>query len=307
MVITVTRPWLTLTNQFWAAATLSMITLRPQIHRRDANTCHLHPHRPCCWQQVPHPTFCARLTMKRTSSLALPLPAQFWPSGDLLLQTILAHSFLWETTVLFFLDDSNTVWSSRDFHHNLHIFLCLFIFVMSLQLSTDIVFYGSVVFSVSVWYLFLCGIFFCMKSFDNFSFSFPSISSAIALPVSRGRHGKLVDNFSHESDVTSLQDPFTSCPYQTPFYFYYCVPRKIRRGILLQIHVEYSPSPRLLVSALAVYATAFRPMFHSFPLNLIVCIAHATPISCREDPSIEHRGGFSFREAPYFGGALNSL
>ena len=39
--------------------------------------------------------------------------------------------------------------------------------------------------------------------------------------------GKLVDNFSHESDVTSLQNPFTSRPYKTPFYFYYCVPRKI--------------------------------------------------------------------------------
>jgi len=46
--------------------------------------------------------------------------------------------------------------------------------------------------------------------------------------------GKLVDNFSHESDVTSLQDPFMSCPYKTPFYFYYCVSRKIRRGILLK-------------------------------------------------------------------------
>jgi len=30
-------------------------------------------------------------------------------------------------------------------------------------------------------------------------------------------HGKLVDNFSPESDVTSLQDPFTSRPYKTPF------------------------------------------------------------------------------------------
>ena len=33
---------------------------------------------------------------------------------------------------------------------------------------------------------------------------------------------KLLDNFSHESDVTSLQDPFTSRPYKTPSYFYYC-------------------------------------------------------------------------------------
>jgi len=76
-----------------------------------------------------------------------------------------------------------------------------------------------------------------------------------------GADGKLVDNFSHESDVTSLQDPFTSRLYKTPFYFYYCVPCKIPRGILFQIHLEYSPSSRLLVSPLAVYATAFRPMF----------------------------------------------
>jgi len=64
-----------------------------------------------------------------------------------------------------------------------------------------------------------------MYSFDNLSSSPGSISSALALPVSRGRHRKLVDNFSHESDVTSLQDPFTSRPYKTPFYFYYlCSP-----------------------------------------------------------------------------------
>jgi len=30
-------------------------------------------------------------------------------------------------------------------------------------------------------------------------------------------YGKLVDNFSPESDVTSLQDPFTSRPYKIPF------------------------------------------------------------------------------------------
>ena len=103
---------------------------------------------------------------------------------------------------------------------------------MSLQSSTDIVCYGSVLFSVSVKYLFLCGIFLYMYSFDKIFFSLGSISSDLALPVSRGRHGKLVDNFSHESDVTSLQDPFTSCPCQTPFYFFYCVPRKIRRSFL---------------------------------------------------------------------------
>ena len=116
-----------------------------------------------------------------------------------------------------------------------------FIFVTSLQSFTDIVCYGSVLFSLILYYLCLCSIIFYMYSFDHFSCALGSISSvigsissALPLPVSRERHGKLVDNFSHESDFTSLQDPFTSRPYKTPFYFYYCVPRKIRRGILLK-------------------------------------------------------------------------
>ena len=46
---------------------------------------------------------------------------------------------------------------------------------------------------------------------------------------------KLIVNFSHESDVTSLD----------PFLFYYCVPHKIRRGILLQTKCRYFASPRL--------------------------------------------------------------
>jgi len=87
-----------------------------------------------------------------------------------------------------------------------------------------------------------------MYSFDNLSSSLGCISSVSNWPVSRGRHRKLLDDFSHESDIMSLQDPFTSRPYKTPFYFYYCVPRKIPRGILFQIHVEYSPSSRHLVS-----------------------------------------------------------
>jgi len=68
--------------------------------------------------------------------------------------------------------------------------------------------------------------------------------------AAQSQYGKSVDNFSHESNVTSLQDPFTSRPYKTHFYFYYCVPHKIPRGILFQLHVEYSASSRLLVSAL---------------------------------------------------------
>ena len=60
--------------------------------------------------------------------------------------------------------------------------------------------------------------------------SLGSISSALALPVSRGRHGKSVDNFSHESDVTSLQDPFTSRPYKTPSRHVPTRPLGILRG-----------------------------------------------------------------------------
>ena len=68
-------------------------------------TCHRHPRRPYCRQQAPRPTFCAHLTVKRTSSLAgpfhktLPFAAWLWPSGDLFSQTTLVRSFLRGTTV----------------------------------------------------------------------------------------------------------------------------------------------------------------------------------------------------------------
>jgi len=61
-------------------------------------------------------------------------------------------------------------------------------------------------------------------------------------------YAKLIVNFSHESDVTSLD----------PFLFYYCVPHKIRRGILLITNADIRHLLDSLVSALAVYATAFR-------------------------------------------------
>ena len=48
-----------------------------------------------------------------------------------------------------FSNDSNTVRPSGDFFHNLRIFRCRFIFVTSLQSSTDIFCYGSVLFYVS--------------------------------------------------------------------------------------------------------------------------------------------------------------
>ena len=40
-----------------------------------------------------------------------------------------------------------------------------------------------------------------------------------------GKDGKLVGNFSPESDVTSLQDPFTSRPYKCPLATYFGVLR----------------------------------------------------------------------------------
>jgi len=102
-----------------------------------------------------------------------------------------------------------------------------------------------------------------MDSFDNISSSLGSISSALVWAVSRGRHGKLVDNFSRESDVTSLQDSFTSRPYKTTVYFNNCVPRKIRRGILHKTMVYlHLPFPTFLTSCLAVLAT--RNQFRGF-------------------------------------------
>ena len=73
ITMVITKPTLTNLFKFWPATTLSMFTLQPHIRRRDAITCHRHPRRPYCRQQAPRPTFCARLTIKRTSSLALPL------------------------------------------------------------------------------------------------------------------------------------------------------------------------------------------------------------------------------------------
>ena len=60
-------------------------------------------------------------------------------------------------------------------------------------------------------------------------------------------YGKLVDNFMHESDVTSLQDLFTSRPSsrhvpKDSFLFYYSILFHIKREetILFQIHAKFS-------------------------------------------------------------------
>jgi len=123
--------------------------------------CHRHPRWPYYRQQAPCPTFCARPTIRRISSLALPLPAQFWPSGDLLSQTILARSFLRETTVpLFFerLQHSLTFGRlpSQPSDFSLSVYFCYVptvVYRYSL-LWERIVFCFRVV-SVSMWYLLL--------------------------------------------------------------------------------------------------------------------------------------------------------
>jgi len=121
-----------------------------------------------------------------------------------------------------FWDDSNTVWPSGDFTPFKFFFVVYFGYIPPIVyrrgnslLWERIVFCFRVV-SVSMWYRPKK---FCMYSysFDNFPSSLGSISSALALPVSRGRHAELADDFSHESDVTSLQDPFMSRPCKTPF------------------------------------------------------------------------------------------
>jgi len=103
-----------------------------------------------------------------------------------------------------------------------------------------------------------------MYVFDNFSSSsvekfastrLKSISSALVLPVSRGRHAKLIVNFSHESDFTFLR---------TPFLIYNCVPRKLKRHSPPKPNADIPHLLDSLVSALAVYATVFRSKLSLF-------------------------------------------
>jgi len=76
-------------------------------------------------------------------------------------------------------------------------------------------------------------------------------------------HAKLVDIFSHESDVTSLPDAFTSRSLKTPLC---CIIMfHINHGEVLSftIYTEFSPSFRFLVSVFVTYATAYRTKFPS--------------------------------------------
>ena len=58
---------------------------------------------------------------------------------------------------------------------------------------------------------------------------------------------KLIDNFSHESDVT-----------KDSFLIYNCVPHKLKRHPFLKQNADIRHLLDSLVSALVVYATAFR-------------------------------------------------
>jgi len=205
-------------------------------------TCRRHPRRPYCRQQAPRPTFCARLTLQRTSSLALPqrpvpfqldfdLQEPFFriPPSRVLFSERLQYRHFWTTSTQFVLRETPVTTFT---------FSLAFCFFMFLQSSPDIVCYGSVLFFVSVQYLLLCVLIWSLNGPHLILFCFyvvflllgfiwwffyligrqfastrlGSISSALPLPVFRGKHGKLVDNFSHELDVTPLQDLFTSRP-----------------------------------------------------------------------------------------------
>jgi len=90
-------------------------------------------------------------------------------------------------------------------------------------------------------------------------------------------HCSLVDNFSHESDVTSLQDIFTSRPEKIPFYWsivfhinseetfslndWVLSNTIFDNGILSQFNTDILHVLDSLLFALVVYANAFRPMF----------------------------------------------
>ena len=215
-------------------------------------------------------------------------------------------------------------------------FLCRFILVSSLQSSADVLLWERIVFCFVVvsssvcnllilawiivhYFLFVCSISFCMYLFDNFSSSsvdkfastrLKSISSALALPVSRGRHRKLLDNFSHESDVTSLQDPFTSRPYKTPFYFTIVFP--------IQSEEAFSNPCRIfaIFSTLSLCACILRHRVEDY-VSLLLCqavgaasrdieilvVARPNSIICCFCGILQFPAIFSFNALPWFDAA----
>jgi len=168
--------------------------------------CYRHPCRPYCCQQAQHPSFCALLTLPRTSSLAL--PQEPCPSCSILIfgrlrsQTTVVRPFLGETSVQTFLDDFNTVWPSGDLYHNLHIFSSGLFLLGPYSLSKYCLLWERIVFcfrvvssfvcinlilewTITHFFLFICSIFFCMYSFDKFSSSLVDSSLQHALDLFR--------------------------------------------------------------------------------------------------------------------------
>jgi len=67
-------------------------------------TCQRHPRRPYCQRQVPRPSFCARLTLQRTSSLTLPQD----PSPSCSVLTLGRPSFADHPRAIFSSGDNST-------------------------------------------------------------------------------------------------------------------------------------------------------------------------------------------------------
>ena len=169
-------------------------------------TCHWHPRRPYCRQQAQRPTFCARLTLQRTSLLALPQdpspscsilafrrpafadhPRAFFSSGDY--STVL----LWTTSTRFDLQETFIT----TFTFSPAVCFCKVPTVLSKYclLWERIVFFRVVssfvcINSILEWtiphsFLFLCSIFSCMYSFDKFTSSLIDSSLQHALDLFR--------------------------------------------------------------------------------------------------------------------------
>jgi len=140
----------TLANSFWPTVTLSMFAIHLRIRHRNLTRA----------TSIPVDPTANRKRHALLSACVWSLSELFRSNFPFLVDFDLQETFFRRPSsrVLFFgrlqyrsfLDNSNTIWPSGDFRHNLHIFLCWFIFVTSLQSFTDIVCYGSVLFSVIV-------------------------------------------------------------------------------------------------------------------------------------------------------------
>ena len=123
-------------------------------------------------------------------------------------------------------------------------------------------------------------------------------------------YGTLVDNLSHESDVTSLQDPFTSRPYKTPFYFTIVFP--------IQSEEAFSNPCRIfaIFSTLSLCACILRHRVEDY-VSLLLCqavgaasrdieilvVARPNSIICCFCGILQFPAIFSFNALPWFDAA----